>query len=266
MNRAERNKLVEENLPLVGYLVSDLCAKATHLSRDDFASVGAIALITSADSYDPSLGIPFGAYARRRITGSFADEMRANDWAPRSARRRIRETLAVQETLTAALGRNPSVDEIASALGVDRASADAALADVNRSVSSLDDSMAEFTIADTGISPEAELLAAERMQYLHAAVEALPGKMRHIIQQVYLEGRSVKEVAEELGFTHSAVSQQRAEAIRLLRDGLRTHYSEETGREVQTESRLSPARRSSYLQTLAANAANGMRGVLVPAV
>ncbi|MET1016487.1 MAG: flagellar biosynthesis protein FliA, partial [Leifsonia flava] len=47
MNRIERNALVVENLPLVGYLVSELCGRATHLSRDDLASVGAIALITS---------------------------------------------------------------------------------------------------------------------------------------------------------------------------------------------------------------------------
>jgi len=38
VNRNERNALVVENLPLVGYLVSDLCSRATHLSRDDLAS------------------------------------------------------------------------------------------------------------------------------------------------------------------------------------------------------------------------------------
>ena len=59
MNRVERNEMVTQHLPLVGYLVSDLCSKASHLSRDDLASAGAIALITSADSFDPDLGVPF---------------------------------------------------------------------------------------------------------------------------------------------------------------------------------------------------------------
>ena len=77
MHSRNREELIVDNLPLVGYLVSSLCARATHLSRDDLASVGAIALITSADSFDPTLGVPFGAYARRRITGAFADEMRS---------------------------------------------------------------------------------------------------------------------------------------------------------------------------------------------
>ena len=112
LNRVERNEMVTQHLPLVGYLVSDLCSKASHLSRDDLASAGAIALITSADSFDPDLGVPFGAFARRRILGAFADEMRASDWATRSARRRIKETMSVQETLAAALGRTPSVDEL----------------------------------------------------------------------------------------------------------------------------------------------------------
>src|SRR3954468_20523768 len=99
--------MVTQHLPLVGYLVSDLCSKASHLSRDDLASAGAIALITSADSFDPDLGVPFGAFARRRILGAFAAEMRASDWATRSARRRIKETMSVQETLASALGRTP---------------------------------------------------------------------------------------------------------------------------------------------------------------
>ncbi|CAI7570603.1 unnamed protein product, partial [Penicillium discolor] len=58
------------------------------------AAVGALALVTAADAYDPALGVPFGAYARRRILGAFADEMRAMDWASRGIRKRIKETVA----------------------------------------------------------------------------------------------------------------------------------------------------------------------------
>ena len=80
-NREERNRLVEANLPLVGYLARDLHARATHVSLEELASVGALALVTAADAFDPALGVPFGAYARRRILGAFADEMRSMDWA-----------------------------------------------------------------------------------------------------------------------------------------------------------------------------------------
>ena len=259
MNRTDRNKLVIENLPLVGYLVSDLCAKATHLSRDDLASVGAIALITCAESYDPTLGVPFGAYARRRITGSFADELRANDWAPRTVRRKIRETLSVQETLTGALGRTPTADEIATALGVSREEAAATLADAGRTVSSLDETLAEFLVADSDQSPEAELLVAEKMAFLREAVAALPEKMRYIVEEVYFQDRTVKELAAELGLTHSAISQQRAEAIRLLRDGMTTHYNDDDAASQPSPApAAAPRRLNGYLEALGQRTSGGI--------
>lgn len=259
MNRTERNVLVVENLPLVGYLVSEVWAKARHLCRDDLASAGAVALITSADAFNPTLGVPFGAFARRRIIGAFADEMRSSDWATRSARRRIKETLAVQDTLAAALGRTPNVNEIADALGVDRDTAAAGLADAARTLSALDDTTAEFLVADTAM-PEESLLSTERLVYLRAAIAALPEKMRAIVEQIYFDDRPVKDIAAELGTTHSAVSQMRAEAIRLLRDGLSTHYADEieTAAAYQPESRIAPARRSAYLARLADLATVGM--------
>ncbi|WP_394769207.1 sigma-70 family RNA polymerase sigma factor [Lacisediminihabitans sp.] len=263
MNRTERNQLVVDNLPLVGYLVSEVWARATHLSRDDLASAGAVALITSADSFNPELGIPFGAFARRRIVGAFADEMRSSDWATRGARRRIKETTAVQETLTAALGRVPNIDEIATAMGVDRAEAEAGLADASRTVSALDDTTAEYLVADTAL-PEESLLSAERLGFLSAAVVALPEKMRYIVNGIYFEDRSVKELADELGITHSAVSQQRAEAIRVLKDGLETHYSD-TSAEYTPVSRIAPATRSAYLARVANNAMAGMANLAHPA-
>lgn len=269
MNRVERNVLVVENLPLVGYLVSELCAKATHLSRDDLASVGALALISSAESFDSTLGVPFGAYARRRISGAFADELRANDWAPRSARKRIKETLSVQETLTGALKRHPTTHEVAAALGVDRATADAALADAARTIAPLDDAMAEVLSAN-GESPEAALLVTERIGFVNSAVHTLPAKMRYIVEQIYFQDRSVKELAEELGATHSAVSQQRAEAIRLLRDGLHTHYADDPSHTYVPQSRISTNRRTAYLATLAEETCGGavraVRRAVVPAL
>lgn len=257
MNRSERNQLVLENLPLVGYLVSEVWAKARHLSRDDLASAGAVALITSADAFNSALGVPFGAFARRRIIGAFADDMRANDWATRGARRRIKETLAVQETLSAALGRTPKVDEIAASLGVDRAEALAGIADAARTVSTIDDATTEFLIADT-ILPEESLLTAERLGYLRASISALPEKFRFVVEQIYFEDRAVKDIAAELGTTHSAVSQTRAEAIRLLRDGLGTHYADDAEAEYVPESRIAPARRSAYLARLADHSAVAM--------
>jgi RNA polymerase sigma factor FliA len=252
VNRTERNTLVVENLPLVGYLVSDLVARATHLSRDDLASAGSLALVQAAEAYDATTGVPFGAYARTRIVGALADELRSVDWATRSARKRIKETLAVQESLTAALGRTPNVDEIANALGVDRETAAAGLADAARSVTTLDETIEPFLVSDAA-GPEHALLADEQTTYVRAAVAALPDRMRAIVEAIYFDDRTVTEIAAELGITHSAVSQQRSEAIRLMREGMATHYADEGDPEI-IEAKTSQARRSAYLARLAQHA------------
>lgn len=249
MHARDREQLIVDNLPLVGYLVSTVCARATHLSREDLASVGAIALITSADSFDPSFGVPFGAYARRRITGAFADEMRANDWAPRSVRRRIGDTLAARDSLAASLGRTPTTEELAMTLGVSRQEVRSALDDAGRSVQTLDETVLDIVPAIDPL-PEASLLADEQVRHLRTAVVHLPARMRHIIEQVFFEGRSVTDVAADLGTTHSAVSQQKSEALRLLQDGLATHYADTVDAAPAPVSRISPKRRAEYLSTL----------------
>jgi RNA polymerase sigma factor FliA len=251
-----RNRLVRENLALVGYLVNEVARRATHVDRDDLASAGALGLLLAAQSYDPARGVPFGAFARRRILGAIADEMRGGDWATRAARQRIKDSLRVQESLTGALGRAPSLDEVAEALGVDRRTAGDALADASRTVSTLDETVADGLAAEAA-SPEDVLLETERSRYVAAAVRALPERMRYIVDQVYYRDRSVQEVADELGLTHSAVSQQRAEAVRLMRDGLESHYFEAGHQE--PHSRIAPARRASYLARLADTASTTAR-------
>lgn len=266
MNRAERNALVVANLPLVGYLVADVCARASHLSRDDLASAGALALVSCAENFDDSRGIPFGAYARTRILGAFSDEMRSSDWATRSARKRITETVSVRETLTAGLGRTPTVDELAAALGVPREEAAAALSDAARTVSTIDDTTAEFLVSEM-TSPEESLLIDERHRFVRAAVDALPERMALIVRAIYFDDRTVKEVAEDLGITHSAVSQQRSEAVRLIRDGLSSHYADETDTAVEPDAKVSASRRIAYLSRfedhLAAGALSGAERSLV---
>ena len=43
--RTERDALVRDNLAIVGYLVNEVARKATHVSRDELASAGALGLV-----------------------------------------------------------------------------------------------------------------------------------------------------------------------------------------------------------------------------
>lgn len=250
--RTERDALVRDNLAIVGYLVNEVARKATHVSRDELASAGALGLVLAAESFDPTQGVPFGAFARRRILGAIADEMRSADWASRTARRRIRESMTVQESLTNALGRAPSVDEVAESLGVDRKTAIEALSGAGRTMQSLDEmeSISDVLAAEAA-TPEDLVLETERTRYITAAVTSLPAKMRYIVEQIYFHDRSVGEIATELGLTHSAVSQQRSEGIRLMRHGLETQYPTGAVPRVDDQQKLAPARRAAYLARLA---------------
>lgn len=242
--------MVVKNLPLVGYLVSTMCAKATHLSREDLSSVGSIALITAADAYDPTLGIPFGAYARRRIMGAFADDMRAADWVGRNQRQKIKGARSAEEALTGTLGRHPSAAELAQVLGVTEKEVASTLETADRQVVTIEDEMHDYLKAETA-TPEQEALAAEESVMMRSAVAALPERMRVIITRLFFENKSAKEVAEELGVTHCAISQQRTEAMRLLREGMTAHYglSARASQEMKP-SRSTARRREQYVSSL----------------
>jgi RNA polymerase sigma factor for flagellar operon FliA len=81
--------------------------------------------------------------------------------------------------------------------------------------------------------------------------------MRYVVQAIYFDDRTVTEIAEELGITHSAVSQQRSEAIRLMREGMATHYADDGDPEI-IEAKTSQARRSAYLARLAQHAVSNV--------
>ncbi|GAA1498234.1 sigma-70 family RNA polymerase sigma factor [Paeniglutamicibacter kerguelensis] len=272
MDLEARNQLVVENLPLVGYLAAEMCAKATHLSREDLASVGAIALITAAEAFDPKIGVPFGAYARRRIVGAFADDMRSNDWATRGARKRITETRTIQATLTAAMGRTPTVAELSEAMGKDQESTIAALTDSARTVVGIDDAMNDY-LSSNNLTPEESVLEVESVLVVREAVAALPENLRMVIERIYFQGSTVKELAAEMGITHSAVSQRRTSAVKLLQEGLQKNYMPEVSPVPSAAlTRAAAQRRDAYLHEFQDRATGGIARMaygtesLVPAV
>jgi RNA polymerase sigma factor for flagellar operon FliA len=95
------------------------------------------------------------------------------------------------------------------------------------------------------------VLETERTHYVQSAVTSLPERMRYVIEQIYFHDRSVGDLAVELGLTHSAVSQQRSEAVRLMRHGLESHYSTGAVPRLEEQPKVAPARRAAYLARLA---------------
>ncbi|WP_425566063.1 sigma-70 family RNA polymerase sigma factor [Sporichthya brevicatena] len=225
--------MVRENLPLVGYLVSEVLAKVpAHVSRAELTSAGLAALAFAVRAYDADRGVPFTRFASIRIRGALIDELRNTDWASRSVRAKARRQETVVAQLTTELGRTPTDTEIATALGVEVSEIADGRHDVHRAVVlSLDgfaDPEAVETLAPSSeAGPEDQLLAHERIGYLHDAVLTLPERLRTVVTQYYFEERPMAETAAQLGVTESRVSQMRAEALTLLRGGLNAALAEE---------------------------------------
>ncbi|GAA3450659.1 sigma-70 family RNA polymerase sigma factor [Dactylosporangium matsuzakiense] len=225
---AEREELVRSHLPLVGHLVREMLGRLpAHVLREDLISAGMAALAGAARSFDPARGIPFGSFATTRIRGALLDELRGLDWASRSVRTRARRVETTQQELTAALGRSPSQQELAEALGVAVEELKSLNEDVQRSVvlslQGFTAGTAEDLVPERAAGPEELILHRERIGYLHQAVAALPERLRKVVTAYFFDERPMSDIAEQLGVTESRVSQLRAEALVLMRDGLNNH-------------------------------------------
>jgi RNA polymerase sigma factor for flagellar operon FliA len=220
--------LIPEHLPLVGHLVRELLSRVpAHVDRDDLTSAGMVALVTAARSYDADRGTPFGRFAVSRIRGALLDELRGMDWASRSVRARSRQLQKAQQELTTALRRTPTVAELAQTVGLSASEVQSVAEDVQRatvlSLQSFAIGVAEDMVADKDPGPEDLLLHRERLEYLQLAVDSLPARLRKVVTGYFLAERPMSEIAAELNVSESRVSQLRAEALNLLRDGMNAH-------------------------------------------
>jgi RNA polymerase sigma factor for flagellar operon FliA len=223
--RAREDDLVRRHLPLVGYAVAEMANKVPrHVSRADLESAGMEGLAQAARSFDPARGIAFDRYASNRIRGALLDELRRRDWASRSVRSRARKVTAVSDELTARLGRRPTHDEVAEAANLDAGVVRSVQDDVFRAsvlnFEALNPTAGGTTVPADHETPDTVLVERERRAYLLDAVASLPERLRHVVIGYFFEERPMQELADELGVTESRISQMRAEAIVLLRDGL----------------------------------------------
>lgn len=231
--RQREDELVRRHLRLVGYAVSDLATKVPkHVCRADLTSAGMEGLAQAARSFDPARGIAFDRYAATRIRGALLDELRRRDWASRSVRSRARKVGAVTDELTSRLGRVPTEAEVAQAAAMDPNAITSVQADVYRAVVLNYEALVTGVDSDGDMpaasdTPDGLLIERERKAYLLDSVGALPERLRRVVIGYFFEERPMQELADELGVTESRISQMRAEALSLLRDGMNSQLDPE---------------------------------------
>ena len=226
-----------------------------HVHTDDLISAGMSALFGAATSFDPEFGVPFARFAARRIRGALLDELRSADWATRSLRARVRTRNTAYESLAAHLGRTPNPDELALEMGVSRDELARIEADLHQSVilrfdHLATDSGADAILPSTTETPEAVIVERERQAYLHDAVRSLPERLQKVVFGCFFDDRPMRELAEELGVTESRISQLRAEALKMLRDGMNSQLAPDLLPENGTG--VAAGRREAFYATIAA--------------
>src|SRR5437762_1040747 len=228
-----RNRLVMTYAPLVKYIVFKKVRELpARCEVEDFISCGLEALIASIDRYDPAKGATLEQFAWTRIHGAVLDELRRQDWAPRSLRRWERDIARARDKFNAIHGRRPSREELAESLAISvdelrRRTDDIAVSDVtslNTLVISDDETTVERidTLADGDhrLDPEHAAAATEAKAKFRRAFEALPQREREVAVLLYVKNLTLREIGEILGVSESRICQIHSQLKKTLKQQL----------------------------------------------
>jgi RNA polymerase sigma-B factor len=214
---AARDELIARYLPLVRSLARRYSYTSEPL--DDLCQVGALALMKAVERYRPELGSSFKAYAVPTIVGELRRHFRDTGWAlhvPRQLQDRARETGAALAQLQGALGRSPTIAELAEWMKVPRE-------DV---IEALDARLAyDAASLEGALRMGAEDDRFEMVEY-HAMFErtlrAMPPRERMLLHLRFSEDMSQSEIARHVGFSQMHVSRLLRRALARLRAGADT--------------------------------------------
>ena len=198
-------------------------------SYDDMLSCGVLGLMDAIDKYDASKKVKFEYYAAMRIKGEIIDNIRKQDWAPSSLRRKIKTINNACAELENKNHRTPTDEEIAEYLGIGEEEVQKTL-EKSHMFNILyfeemvqDDHLRENAI--NGAPMEEEMERTEMIKILGSLIEELSERERMVITLYYYEEMTLKEIARVLGVTESRTSQIHSKAVMLLRSKMDAAYA-----------------------------------------
>ncbi len=213
-----------EILPVVDAVLASVTRHIpAHVSREDLASAGKLALIEALLRFDgPSEEAR--PYCYVRVRGAVLDELRRLDPLSRHSRTKLTFVRRMAATLERRYGRAPTSSEIASATGFDLKE----LAQLERlaaadQVCSVDetDPNGESIHALVDMEATCPALSAESVDThasVRAALDRLAPNHAHVLRRYYLEDAKLDEIADELGVSKERVRQIREAAEKKMRE------------------------------------------------
>ncbi|HHW56572.1 MAG TPA: FliA/WhiG family RNA polymerase sigma factor [Clostridia bacterium] len=226
-----RNEIIIKYMPLVKHIVKKLIISDIIQSEyEDLINQGVIGLIDAIEKYQPTKGVKFETYATLRIRGEIIDYLRKKDWMPRSLKKKYKKIEETVETLQQKYNREPTVEEITEACGLNGTDVLKTLSYMNVSnINSLEEVIENnfkvHAISDIEFkNPEEELLYKELKRKLANAIDRLPEKERLIITLYYYEDLNYKDISKILNLTESRISQIHTKAIKRIREMLGEYF------------------------------------------
>jgi RNA polymerase sigma factor for flagellar operon FliA len=186
---------------------------ANTVPAGDLWSVGALGLVDAYHRFDPARAVKFESFAEHRIRGAMIDELREMDHLPRRLRTDADRVRKARQALGNKLGREPTVDELATHLGMPWEDVDT-LDTLSQPALAL---QPELPVASSD-SPQDELVDhAMTVQHVTKAITALSERLQLVLSLHYVEGFTYKEIAQALEVSEARVCQLHGEAMKKLR-------------------------------------------------
>lgn len=226
-DKHSRDALIVQYIYLVRYVVGRVrVTLPATISVEDITGYGVEGLINAVERFSPLKNSRFETYALIRIRGAILDKIRAQDFLPRSVRKKIKDIKQATEILKQELGRTPTTTEIANYLEMDVEKVNQVIAEdvtvtsIYDKRGSSDDSMEIIdTIEDTNkLNPQERMEEKNVKTDLQKALQRLPERERVLMVLYYQENMTMKEIGETLGMSESRVCQLHAQSIMKLKN------------------------------------------------
>ena len=217
-DREATEQLVEENTGLVWAVVRRFLGRGAE--PDDLYQLGCLGFLKAVEGFDLEYGTQFSTYAVPKIAGEIRRFLR-DDGAvkvSRSLKEQAASIKATRSRLTAALGREPTIQEISRQTGFtpeEIALAETATAATESIQKQTGDE--GFSLENILTDTESEERMVEKIA-LRQAIEALPEREKTVIQLRYFHGLTQQRVAKVLEVSQVQVSRIEKKALEKLRE------------------------------------------------